>query len=305
MIKRRQFLQTAVASVGVAAAACNRSVQQRSSATPAGQTTPPAAAATPLIRKVAALREFPVTKGANGTSVGAFVTVEGLCAVVLPQQGNDPVRIGLLAGHDHVATLKLHRDAVDVKDSWKPSVSDDDYHFYTLKGLQVNIKTAQASTVKFNHSKVTDQCAADDIASQNLGWALDVREDLKGTGALKHEWWKDAKLVDAVLELDRGWLEGGFDGNEPLQIEADTVKWKMPDGSKRVLKQVVRYRLNMQNVTLEAGPLGAGRADRSLTLRKDMLVYLGVKHFPLGPKRDRLAANTPLDQTKAYYSVLA
>jgi hypothetical protein len=259
----------------------------------------------PLISKVATLRDFPVTKGTKGTSVGAFATIEGLCAVVLPQQANDPVRIGLLAGHHHVATLKLHRDAVDVNDTWQPSVSDDDHHFYALKGLQINIKTAQASKVEFKHTKVTDECAADDIAWQNLGWALDVRDDLKGTGALKQEWWNDARLVDAVLELDRGSLEGGFDGNEPIQIEPDIVKWKMPDGSKRVLKQVIRYRLGMQNVTLEAGPLGAGRADRSLTLRNDMLVYLGIKHFPLGPKRDRLAANTPLDETKAYYSLLA
>jgi len=79
----------------------------------------------------------------------------------------------------------------------------------------------------------------------------------------------------------------------------------------RVLKQVVRYRLKADKVTLEAHPLvstaspAAGAvAGQRLTLLPGSLVYLGIKHFPVGPKESRPDPDHDLPHADAYYGLL-
>src|SRR4051812_1528794 len=108
MIKRRTFLESVVASVGIATVGCDRSSQTKQSVSPQGATSQAASSTTARqVTKVTNMKDYNITKG---PSKGLFMTFEGLCAVVLPQQTGDPIRVGLLAAHRHVASLKLHRD---------------------------------------------------------------------------------------------------------------------------------------------------------------------------------------------------
>lgn len=301
MIKRRTFLSGVAASVGVAAAGCN-SPSQPPSGSPPPATPAPAAPPQPAkVTQATNVREFMV---ARGGSKGLFLTFEGLCAIVLPKQAGDPVRVGLLAGHKHVATMKLHRDGVGENDSWQPTASDDEFHLYALKGLHVNLKSQQGTPVQYSFKAVADECSPNDETWNNLGWALDIRNDLGGTGNLKGEWWKDPKLVDAVFELDRGYLEGGFAGDEPVQYGPNVVKWDIDNGRRRVVKQIVRLRLNANAVEIEARTLGTLTNPMSLKLDNNALVYVGVKHFPVGPTEPRYPKGKELKHIDAFASLI-
>jgi hypothetical protein len=286
-IKRRQFLQAATAaSLGAAAIGCTR-----------GSTDDEKQVAHPTPNP----RAFPAIKRTvPPASKGAFVTFEGLCAIVLPQQSGDPVRVGLMAGHDHIGTMVLSRDAVSGQDSWRPVASDDLYYYFPLAGLQVAIKSSAASPIQINRTKLPDACSALN-QWDNLRWALDVREELGANNPLKKNWWTDANLVDAAFTLDVGWIEGGFDGHEN-NWGPDLIKWVLPNRTERILKQVVRYRLDAQNITLEASR--PGQTPMSLTLDNNALAYVFIKHFPLGHTRDRLPQGTYLKEVEAYYSLL-
>jgi hypothetical protein len=308
MIERRQFLAGLglATTAGIAAASCNKPAPEQKAAVASG--AKPAARESQAESKVSLFRtssmnDFPVSRG---SSKGLFLTFEGLCAIVLPPQAGQTIRIGLLTGHKHLATMKLHRDGVAPNATWEPTTADDDYYSYALKGLNIKITAKNADKIARNYTDINDDCPKEETWT-NLGWALDVRKDLQQTGALHDNWWKNKDYVDTVFELDLGWLEYKFDGNEPIEFDLEPYMWTMPDQTKRALKQLVRYRLSADDIVIETRPLADpdGQVQATLPIENNLLAYAGVKHFPLGHKRPRLAKDEKLKEAEAYYGLLA
>ena len=155
------------------------------------------------------LVRYPVTNGQKGL----LLTFEGLCGVVL----GDPVCIGLLAGHGHLATLKLHRNAVMDGYTWEPTTADDEHYHYALKGLNVRIKTMTGDTIKFRNTDIKEDCGKQDEKWNDLGWALQVKEGSQGAQPAQGELVEaSAGAVHTAFELTHGWLEYKFEGDEAV-----------------------------------------------------------------------------------------
>jgi hypothetical protein len=281
-MKRRHFL---AATAGLTAAACTSRCPKPS----------------PVVPGLEMLGNFPFNalKGQSGFAM----TMEGLCAFVLPKGGLETAnRLDALLvkgdqGHEHVPSLFVprpawRRTAVTGVTMAQPVSLDPHHAVFSLEGMHVKLvqqvapepyADPQQPNLTFNKEPVNIVKCADRNAGTFPGfrWLLDFATEWANPNQavkIDKDWRTKTALYQTRIELLTGRIEHAEDIKSVGTGGAGHV-WNLAKGDPRYLKEVLHHGMPDKKYThIQLKPLNGGDATSVIVDSYEYFAPVGVLH---------------------------